>query len=301
MGDPLTLRGVDRPRRRRATSIETQRDFFTRTASTSATGAGRRPRSRRRPGAQHAERVAALADDDAGRGDEFDGHFGPTTIGATLEQFYVWDMLVHRWDVARAVGIDAALTDAELDRDLGRRRQLRDALYMDGVCRPAVDVPAASDRDRAGARPPRPPGLTGPPRPAPCRPAGWGRGVRRRRPPPAHGARLRPRPAGAAGGARAAARARHPGAVGRVQPGLGVPGAGVAGGPRPLLGGDDRRGSARRLADPDAPRAAADRAAVEQVGLPRPLRRAGQGLDRPRRDPLAGPLLGRRRRHGRRC
>ena len=49
----------------------------------------------------------------------------------------------------------------------------------------------------------------------PLRQAGR-RGVRRRRPPAAHGARLRPRPAGAARGAGAAARARDPGAVGRA-------------------------------------------------------------------------------------
>lgn len=38
----------------------------------------------------------------------YDGYFGPTTLGATLEQFYIWDMYVHRWDrqgIAKATGL----------------------------------------------------------------------------------------------------------------------------------------------------------------------------------------------------
>ena len=45
-------------------------------------------------------------------------------------------------------------------------------------------------------------------------------------------------------------------------------------------------------------RAGRDRAVLEQVGLPRPLRRARQGLDRPRRGPLAGAVLAHGRRDG---
>ncbi|CAA9247830.1 MAG: Nitroreductase family protein, partial [uncultured Blastococcus sp.] len=124
-------------------------------------------------------------------------------------------------------------------------------------------------------------------------------GVRRRRPPPPHGARLRPRPARAGRGPGAAARARDPRALGGLQPGLGLPRAGDRRGARPLLGRHHRRGRPGRLADPDAARPPADRPAGQQGRLPGPLRRARQGLDRPRRGALAGPLLGRRRRHGR--
>ena len=52
----------------------------------------------------HVMRVMAAISDDAVPATAFDGHFGPTTVGDTLEQFYVWDMLVHRWDIARSVG-----------------------------------------------------------------------------------------------------------------------------------------------------------------------------------------------------
>lgn len=93
----------------------------------------------------HAERVQeALTDDVAAT--PFDGHFGPTTVGTTVEQFYVWDMVVHRWDVARATGQDARLTDAEVDRVEVGADSFGPALYMDGVCAPGVEPPADADR-----------------------------------------------------------------------------------------------------------------------------------------------------------
>jgi uncharacterized protein (TIGR03086 family) len=93
----------------------------------------------------HSKRVQeALADDLVAT--PYDGHFGPTTVGATLEQFYVWDMVVHRWDVARTAGLDAGLTDAELDRMESGADSFGPALYMDGVCAPGVEPPADADR-----------------------------------------------------------------------------------------------------------------------------------------------------------
>lgn len=45
----------------------------------------------------HAGRVLHALADEALVGRTYDGHFGPTTVGETLEQFYVWDMLgAHR-------------------------------------------------------------------------------------------------------------------------------------------------------------------------------------------------------------
>ncbi len=82
-------------------------------------------------------------------GTSYDGFFGPTTVGATLEQFYVWDMVVHRWDVARATGGDEALTGPELDRVEDGADSFGDALHMDGVCGPALPVGADADRQTA--------------------------------------------------------------------------------------------------------------------------------------------------------
>ncbi|MBB3083950.1 TIGR03086 family metal-binding protein [Geodermatophilus sabuli] len=94
----------------------------------------------------HAKRVLAAISDGGVVTAAYDGFFGPTTVGATFEQFYVWDMVVHRWDVARSVGADAGLTDAELDWIERGADSFGEALYGDGICRPAV--PAAPGADR---------------------------------------------------------------------------------------------------------------------------------------------------------
>jgi len=94
----------------------------------------------------HARRVAEALADDALPQRAFDGFFGPTTVGATFEQFYVWDMLVHRWDLARAVGADDALSDAELGTIEAGADSFGEALHLDGICRPAVEPPAGADR-----------------------------------------------------------------------------------------------------------------------------------------------------------
>ena len=55
-------------------------------------------------------------------------------------------MVVHRWDVAGRSVSDAGLTDAELDRISAGADSFGDALYMDGICRPAVPAPPGADR-----------------------------------------------------------------------------------------------------------------------------------------------------------
>ncbi len=95
----------------------------------------------------HADRVLAAVADPAVAGERYDGFSGPTTVGETLAEFYVWDMVVHRWDLARATGQDAGLTGAELDRVESGARSWGDALYTDGICRPAVEVPGDAGRE----------------------------------------------------------------------------------------------------------------------------------------------------------
>ena len=125
--------------------IGTQRDFF----GTHGVDLGPSPDVATDPAGawrSHAERIAGALADDAVPAREFEGFFGPTTVGAAFEQFYVWDMVVHRWDVALAVGADARLTDAEIDCMEAGADSFGAALYMDGICRPAVDAPADADR-----------------------------------------------------------------------------------------------------------------------------------------------------------
>jgi len=94
----------------------------------------------------HAARVARILADDTTARTPFDGYFGPSTIGATFERFYVWDMLVHRWDLARSAGLDAWFTDTELDRIEAGIDGFGDSLYMEGICAPAVPAPEDADR-----------------------------------------------------------------------------------------------------------------------------------------------------------
>ncbi len=125
--------------------VETQRDFLTKHGA----DLGEAPDVAADPAAAwvaHAGQVARALSDDALPAREFDGFFGPTTVGAAFEQFYVWDMVVHRWDIARAAGLATEFTDDELDRLESGADSFGPALYLAGVCRPGVEVPADADR-----------------------------------------------------------------------------------------------------------------------------------------------------------
>lgn len=125
--------------------IETQREFFAR----NDIDLGVVPEIGHDPAAawqSHMTSVLQTVADDAIADTAFDGGFGHSTIGDTLVQFYVWDMVAHRWDIARGAGQDAELTDSELDRLENGIASFGDALYMDGICKPGVTAPADADR-----------------------------------------------------------------------------------------------------------------------------------------------------------
>lgn len=73
-------------------------------------------------------------------GREYDGVFGRTTIGATLSTFFGMDLLVHRWDLARALGQQADFTDDELDRLEHKLAEVGDNIYQYGASKPALPV-----------------------------------------------------------------------------------------------------------------------------------------------------------------
>jgi uncharacterized protein (TIGR03086 family) len=77
---------------------------------------------------------------------EYDGYFGRTSVADTLANFYGFDMLVHRWDLARGLGQDVRFDEGELDRMDAWLDGLGDSLYSEGVCKPAIDVPADAPR-----------------------------------------------------------------------------------------------------------------------------------------------------------
>lgn len=120
--------------------VDTQRDFLARHIELG-------PRPEGGPTAlwaAHADAVEAVPADLWER--EYDGYFGRTTVGATMGDFYGFDMVVHRWDVARALGGDTRFTDAELDLLEASIAVFGEHMYADGVCKPAVAPPADATR-----------------------------------------------------------------------------------------------------------------------------------------------------------
>lgn len=91
--------------------------------------------------------VRAVLDDPARADKVFDGYFGPTTFAATVDRFYSSDMVVHRWDIARATGLadHEAMPPEEVERLRVDYREMGDELRQPGICGPAVDLPPGAD------------------------------------------------------------------------------------------------------------------------------------------------------------
>jgi uncharacterized protein (TIGR03086 family) len=126
--------------------VETQRDFLT------GRGAdlGVLPDVEADPSTawrEHSGRVLAVLAVDGFAAAPHEGFFGPTTVGETLVRFYVWDLLVHRWDVARTAGVDARLSEDELDRIDAGADGFGPALHAEGICRAALAPPPGATRE----------------------------------------------------------------------------------------------------------------------------------------------------------
>ena len=123
--------------------VDTQRDFLDKRGA----DVGARPEGTpQEVWAAHRDVVRRVTADDAFVSEEYDGYFGRTTVADTLANFYGFDLLVHRWDLARALGRDVTWDDAELDKIEASLEGFGDALYSDGVCKPALEVPAGASR-----------------------------------------------------------------------------------------------------------------------------------------------------------
>jgi uncharacterized protein (TIGR03086 family) len=108
--------------------------------------------------AQRAHLTSVLAADGV-PAREYDGYFGPTTIAATIADFYGWDLVVHGSDVARATGQAWSVSEDEAADLHATADGWGPALHSEGVCADAVEVgPDASVTDRLLARLGRDPG-----------------------------------------------------------------------------------------------------------------------------------------------
>jgi len=86
-----------------------------------------------------------LADPDVA-GITYDGVFGTTSVGDSIVTFYGFDLVVHRWDIAAAAGLDERFRDEELDLLETSAEGFGEHLYDEGVCRPALPPPVGADR-----------------------------------------------------------------------------------------------------------------------------------------------------------
>lgn len=101
----------------------------------------------------HAAQVAGILAADGVAETSYDSHFGPTTIGQTMADFYGWDLVIHGSDLARAVGMQWAVTEEEADALLAVADGWGGALYAEGICSPAIAVgDGASPTERLLAR-----------------------------------------------------------------------------------------------------------------------------------------------------
>lgn len=139
--------------------IDTQREFLARHTTELPRRTTGEPRQ---VWADHRTQIEALLADPDLATTEFEGYFGTTSVGATLDRFYGFDLIVHRWDIAAASGVREQLSDAELDELEEAAEGFGPALRADGVCKDAVPVPEDAPRqDRVLAYLGRNPGSDG--------------------------------------------------------------------------------------------------------------------------------------------
>lgn len=135
--------------------IDTQREFLAKhgqalpdpSASEGGTGTGT-PAAASTPSAHdpaqqwrtHAAAVDRLLADESVAEQQFDGFFGPTTIGETMARFYGFDLLVHRWDISTSQGDEVGFSDEELTAIDTAVDGFGEHAYAPGIFGAAVEV-----------------------------------------------------------------------------------------------------------------------------------------------------------------
>lgn len=89
--------------------------------------------------------VQGVLDDPEQAATGFDGLMGPTTFEVAADRFLSTDLTIHRWDLATATGLDATLTDDEMDRVTQATVGLADRMRGPGAFGPEVEVPDDAD------------------------------------------------------------------------------------------------------------------------------------------------------------
>jgi uncharacterized protein (TIGR03086 family) len=94
----------------------------------------------------HLGAMRATLADEAVPATAYGGFFGPTTVGETLATFYGFDLMVHGWDLGKSWDRPPSWTDAEMDQVKAAMAGFGDHLYLEGICREAIEVPDDAPR-----------------------------------------------------------------------------------------------------------------------------------------------------------
>ncbi len=97
--------------------------------------------------AWEAARAVVQADlDDPDRANTvFDGFLGPSTFAEAVDRFLNLDLIVHRWDLARATGQDERLDPKDVRWAGETAALLGPGLRGEGVCGPELAAPEGAD------------------------------------------------------------------------------------------------------------------------------------------------------------
>jgi len=89
--------------------------------------------------------IQADLDDPERAGTEFEGFFGRRSFASAVDQFLAGDLVIHRWDLARAVGLDVEIAPEDIKRAWADAEVFGEAARSPGVFGPALDPPADCD------------------------------------------------------------------------------------------------------------------------------------------------------------
>jgi len=90
--------------------------------------------------------MQAALDDPATAQIEFDGFFGRTTLEQAVDRFVCFDLAIHGWDLAKAIGADTTIAEDDLAWLEAGAKQFGDAARAPGVFGPELPAPAGADR-----------------------------------------------------------------------------------------------------------------------------------------------------------
>jgi uncharacterized protein (TIGR03086 family) len=90
-------------------------------------------------------RVQAALDDPAVADREFDGFAGRSTLSAAVDRFLNCDLVIHRWDLARATGQDDSIDPDDAERVLDVVTGFGDEFRSPGAFGPEIPVDADAD------------------------------------------------------------------------------------------------------------------------------------------------------------